>query len=387
VECARIEDETLDYNRPVPPASAQDILDRAEQAATAGDFESAFELLRSAAAVQEEELGPLHPDLANTLNNLAVVAEKTGHPSEAETFYRRAVAIASASLPSEHPMVVASRQNLEDFCRARGLPIDAPAISTPTRDAAVGSGVSAAGPPATVAGAPAVERPVGTSIDTVTAPPPPVASRPVTDAPATMASRPSPPAPTSGIGSHRVAWVVIAVVVLLAAVLLVLRSRSSRDTTTPASAAAVPPPPAARPAEPAPIEPTEPPKAAPRRDDRKVATDKTPATPGGVTLAAAELCRNFSTSGRNWRCDPLGNSTKPGSIVLYTRVRSPRDGAVVHRWYRGNALRQSVRLAIRASATEGYRTYSRQTVAAGDWRVEVRSADGSLLHEQRFAVR
>ena len=157
-------------------------------------------------------------------------------------------------------MVVASRQNLEDFCRARGLPIDAPAITTPTRDAAVGSGVSAAGPPARVAGASAVERPADTSIDPVTAPPPPVASRPVPDAPAPMASRPAPPAPTSGLGSHRVAWVVIAVVVLLAAVLFVLRSRSPRDTTTPAPAAAVPPPPAAQPAEPAPIEPTGPPK-------------------------------------------------------------------------------------------------------------------------------
>ena len=284
-------------------------------------------------------------------------------------------------------MVVASRQNLEDFCRARGLPIDAPAITTPTRDAAVESGVSAAGPPARVAGASAVERPADTSIDPVTAPPPPVASRPVPDAPAPMASRPAPPAPTSGLGSHRVAWVVIAVVVLLAAVLFVLRSRSPRDTTTPAPAAAVPPPPAAQPAEPAPIEPTGPPKAAPRPDHRKVGTDKTPATPGAVTLAAAELCRNFSTSGRNWRCDPLGDATRPGSIVLYTRVRSPRDGAVVHRWYRGNALRQSVRLAIHANATEGYRTYSRQTVTAGDWRVEVRSADGSLLHEEQFTVR
>ena len=31
-------------------------------------------------------------------------------------------------------MTVASRQNLEDFCRARGLSIDAPAVTTPTRD-------------------------------------------------------------------------------------------------------------------------------------------------------------------------------------------------------------------------------------------------------------
>ena len=78
----------------------------------------------------------------------------------------------------------------------------------------------------------------------------------------------------------------------------------------------------------------------------------------------------------------------PGPIVLYTRVRSPRDAVVVHRWYRGDTLRQSVKLTIRANATEGYRTYSRQTVDGGaDWRVEVSSANGDLLHERRFAVR
>ena len=113
---------------------ARDMLDRAEHAATAGDFASADELLRGAARIQEEELGPLHPDLANTLNNLAIVAEQTGSSSEAETLYRRAAAIAAAAFPSDHPMVVASRQNLEGFCRARGLSIDAPAAITPDAD-------------------------------------------------------------------------------------------------------------------------------------------------------------------------------------------------------------------------------------------------------------
>jgi hypothetical protein len=47
-----------------------------------------------------------------------------------------------------------------------------------------------------------------------------------------------------------------------------------------------------------------------------------------------------------------------------------------------------VELEIRANANEGYRTFSRQTVDAGEeWRVEVRSASGDLLHEQRVSVR
>jgi hypothetical protein len=44
-------------------------------------------------------------------------------------------------------------------------------------------------------------------------------------------------------------------------------------------------------------------------------------------------------------------------------------------------------LQVEANAVDGYRTYSRRTVDAGEWRVEVRSAAGELLHEQRFAVR
>ena len=44
-------------------------------------------------------------------------------------------------------------------------------------------------------------------------------------------------------------------------------------------------------------------------------------------------------------------------------------------------------LQVEANATEGYRTYSRLTVEPGDWRLEVRSEDGTLLNEQRFTVR
>ena len=108
------------------------MLDQAERAAIAGDLASADELLRSAARIQEAELGPLHPDLASTLNNLGIVAEKTGRPGDAEAFYRRAAAIASASLPSDHPIVADSRKTLEDFCRERGLPIDAAVATMPS---------------------------------------------------------------------------------------------------------------------------------------------------------------------------------------------------------------------------------------------------------------
>jgi hypothetical protein len=77
----------------------------------------------------------------------------------------------------------------------------------------------------------------------------------------------------------------------------------------------------------------------------------------------------------------------PGRLVFYTRLKSPRDTKVQHRWYQGNRLRQSTDLTIRANPGSGYRTFSRNTVSSGEWRVELRSHDGALLHEERFTVR
>ncbi|MGH9158472.1 MAG: tetratricopeptide repeat protein, partial [Vicinamibacteraceae bacterium] len=67
---------------------ARHLLEEAEQAATAGDLASADTLMRRAARIQEAELGARHPDLAHTLNNLAIVAERSGRVRDAEIFYR-----------------------------------------------------------------------------------------------------------------------------------------------------------------------------------------------------------------------------------------------------------------------------------------------------------
>jgi hypothetical protein len=362
---------------------ARDMLERAEHAAAAGNFASADELLRNATRIQEETLGPLHPDLANTFNNLAVVAEKTGNLGDAETFYRRAVAIASASLPPEHPMVVASRENLDSFCRARGVSIDTPAPVSPTRDTHVGAETSIAEQPVVVASTPAIERPAtaadAAEVSPATSVPPPSIPRPSLP----VAPKPIPGAAVAARGSPVIVWGAIAIVVLLA-VLLVWRPWSSRNASAPASADVVPPRQDTRPPGPATIESPAPPKTAPLRGNGGVTAAP---TRGSVTLVAAELCRSFSTNGRNWRCERVANSVASGPLVLYTRIRSARADTVVHRWYHGGTLRQSVKLAIGANTREGYRTYSRQTVKPGDWRVEVRSADDKLLDEQRFSVR
>ena len=115
------------------PDSAQvrSAVDAAEQAATAGDFNAAARHLRDALALQERELGPAHPDVASTLNNLGVVCERIGDDAEAERCYRRACEIVTAAFPPDHPFVETSRHNLEAFCEARALPVTVPTLAGP----------------------------------------------------------------------------------------------------------------------------------------------------------------------------------------------------------------------------------------------------------------
>ena len=111
------------------PREARSIIENAEQAAAAGNYASAEDLLREAAALQEQTLGPHHPDLANTLNNLGIVCEMTDNPIDAEHYFRRAHAIATATLAPDHPFVATSSKNLHDFCAARGRPAELPPSS------------------------------------------------------------------------------------------------------------------------------------------------------------------------------------------------------------------------------------------------------------------
>ena len=104
-------------------------------------------------------------------------------------------------------------------------------------------------------------------------------------------------------------------------------------------------------------------------------------------VAGAQLCRNLVTTG-NWRCDAANSPVPRGRLFFYTRVVSQTNTTVQHRWYQGDRLRKAANLEIGANPGSGYRTYSRYTVeGSGEWRVELRTRDGALLHEERFTVR
>jgi len=330
------------------------VVDAAEQAAAAGNHALAEQLLREAAILQEATLGPLHPDLANTLNNLGVVCEILGKAADAEHSYRRAYAIAKAVLEPNHPFVATSGKNLRDFCETRGIPIESPAL------------------------------------------PPVAAAEPEKRVPAAVPLRGERPSGTESQRSARrfpPAAIALAVGALAIVVLIVARGWFSADEppeSTPASVtqSPEPKPPAESPAPaPAPV----PPPVAPGRvpDDT---TAKSPvAAPASAPpiVAEAEVCRTLSTGG-DWRCDPASSPVDPGTLFFYTRLKSATDTTVQHRWYRGDRLHQAVALQIRANQSNGFRTFSRQTVNAqtvGDWRVELRDATGNVLHERRIVVR
>ena len=141
------------------------------------------------------------------------------------------------------------------------------------------------------------------------------------------------------------------------------------------------------PAGPPPSSPAAP--AAPARSTTRPAPTAPPpaatAADGSISVGEAQLCTSLSAG---YRCDAAGATVRPGRLVFYTRLVATRDTSVVHRWYRGNELRQAIRLDVPARR-QGFRTFSRGTVSAsdGEWRVELRTRDGQILHTERFTVR
>jgi hypothetical protein len=322
------------------PREARSIIENAEPAA-AGNYAFAEELLREAAALQEQTLGPNHPELANTLNNLGVVCEMADNPIDAEHYFRRAYTVATSTLAPDHPFVATSSKNLHDFCAARGRPAELPPS-----------------PPEIAAW---LEAPVPR---------------------AALPREPSPSAPARDVIPRKrsvrpLALGALSGVALLIVVLIVARSWGTGAEETPS-----PPEPIAR------RQPTA--KATPpiRSDTDAVAARPTVPTGSAATpqVVTAQLC----TALKVWRCDAAASQIPPGPMFYYTQVKSATATRIEHRWYQGDRLSHTVQLRVQANPGAGYRTYSRTTISReriGDWRVELRTADGVVLHEERFTVR
>jgi len=365
------------------------ILEAAERAVSLDDFVSAERHLRQAAALQEQQIGARHPDLANTLNNLGIVYEHLGKPAEAEECYRRAYGIASTALPPDHPLVETSGQNLRDFCEAIGKPVE---LSAPPGLEPFAPEQGAPTPVARDPESPSLASlPLRLATETRPAEPPP---RKPTEATRTA----SPVSQLSPPSSRPTTAIAMGAVILLAFGTWWFGFRqpsrpvapSTPRVETPAPREQAPPPANAA-AEPAPI-PAPPETPAPTEKPaiaappvKRVAPETT--ARGDVSVAEAKLCRSLTMS--NWTCTPATSPSAPGVFFFYSRVKSARDTTVQHRWLMDGRLVRSIDLRIKANPGAGYRTYSRNTVSGGrrsDWTIELRDAGGALLHEERFTV-
>jgi CHAT domain-containing protein/tetratricopeptide (TPR) repeat protein len=81
-------------------------------------------LYRRALAIQERSLGPEHPALANTLNNLAAMLDQQGKPVEAEALQRRALAILEKTLGPLHPDTASTLTTLAVSLDRQGRIVD-----------------------------------------------------------------------------------------------------------------------------------------------------------------------------------------------------------------------------------------------------------------------
>jgi hypothetical protein len=358
------------------------LIQAAEKAAEAGNYLSAENLLREAARLQEANLGPRHEDLANTLNNLGIVCEMTGKPDDAEQYFRRAVSIARTSLHPDHPFVATSQKNLRDFCEARGRKFEPapPEVLEPAQEvAATMEPEASVEPEATVDPEP---RPEAVPVRQV-------AIEPEED-----------PEVTSRKFFTRVALGALGPIAMLMVILAAgLPRLGAPELAVPSMAAAadpprkIAPPPAAAPSDPIPAPDASAATApASTENDEEVAEDVTPSSAPAASVSAQPVVVRASLCGDldDWACDPADDPAPPGPLFFYTQIKSPTATTVQHRWYQDGRLLQTVELRVQPNRSAGYRTYSRNVMkseSAGNWRVELRSEDGALLHQERFTVR
>jgi tetratricopeptide (TPR) repeat protein len=78
------------------------------------------ELAKRALAISEKALGPDHPDVATSLNNLALLYRNQGRYADAEPLYKRSLAIREKALGPDHPDVAQSLNNLAGLYDSQG---------------------------------------------------------------------------------------------------------------------------------------------------------------------------------------------------------------------------------------------------------------------------
>ena len=103
-----------------------DILnDEVEELYRTGQYARAVVVGKKALKVAEEIVGPDHPSVATSLNNLAGLYMTQGQYAAAEPLYKRALSIYEKALGPDHPSVARSLNNLAALYRATGQILEA----------------------------------------------------------------------------------------------------------------------------------------------------------------------------------------------------------------------------------------------------------------------
>ena len=85
-----------------------------------GEYARSIAVEQQAVQVAEATFGPEHPNVAGSLNNLALLYKAQGKYPEAEPLYRRALGIREKALGPVHPDVATVMENLAVLLRKTG---------------------------------------------------------------------------------------------------------------------------------------------------------------------------------------------------------------------------------------------------------------------------
>jgi len=96
-----------------------------------GQYEQAEPLLKRALAISEQQLGPDHPNTAQSVSWLAALSEQQQQYEQAASLYQRALAIDEHALGPQHPLTQTIRANYARLLRTMRHDAEATALDPP----------------------------------------------------------------------------------------------------------------------------------------------------------------------------------------------------------------------------------------------------------------
>ncbi|EFH79692.1 FxSxx-COOH system tetratricopeptide repeat protein [Ktedonobacter racemifer] len=105
---------------PDHPDVAQSLNNLANLYSDQGKYAEAEPLHQRALQIREQQVGPDHPDVAQSLNNLALLYSEQGKYAEAEPLHQRALQIQEQQVGPKHPETAETMHNLARFREMQG---------------------------------------------------------------------------------------------------------------------------------------------------------------------------------------------------------------------------------------------------------------------------